>query len=281
MTISALWAWGTDELAEVGVDSPRFTAELLLREAMGWSRIQLLTRGDSVVPHEHEERYRGFIRQRSLGMATQYIIGRQEFYGRDFFVTPDVLIPRPETELLVEVVLSVLRDNPENLKLLDLGTGSGCIGLTLAAELPTAEVILSDVSGEALLVAQKNTRRLGLGERVRFVQGDVFAPVADVRFDAIISNPPYIPEGDRVALSVEVLGEPAGALFAGSDGLAVYRRIAAEVGNYLVPGGLLALEIGYSQGFAVSELLINGGFRAIELFTDLAGRERVLRAFLA
>jgi release factor glutamine methyltransferase len=281
MNIAALWDWAVDELKTVGVDSPRFTAELLLREVMGWSRAQLLTRGAHIVPDECEERYRGFIRRRSLGVATQYIIGRQEFYGRDFLVTPAVLIPRPETEILVELTISALRDRVENMPILDLGTGSGCVGLTLAAELPQAEVTLSDVSQAALDVARENAQRLGLMDRVLFSQGDLFGAVEGRRFVAIVSNPPYIPETDRASLSAEVLGEPEGALFAGEDGLAVYRRIAAQASAYLSPGGLLLLEIGHGQGAAVSDLLAQGGFPRVELFRDLAGKERVLRALLA
>ncbi len=281
MNVSAIWAWGTKQLVDAGVDSPRFTAELLLREALGWSRAQLLTRADAALERECEERYRDFIRRRSLGVATQYITGRQEFYGRGFLVTPDVLIPRPETELLVDVVMACLSGRPGATSILDLGTGSGCIGLTLAAELSSASVTLSDVSGAALVVARGNARTLGLAERVRFVQGDLFAPLAGLHFDAIVSNPPYIPEDDRAGLSAEVLGEPSSALFAGCDGLAVYRRIAAKAAQHLVAGGLLALEIGHGQAMAVSDLLAQGGLPGADLHRDLAGRERVLTAFRA
>lgn len=280
MNISALWAWGTDALAAAGVENPRFTAELLLREALGWSRVQLLTRGEATVLEECEERYRDFIRRRSLGIATQYITGRQEFYGRDFSVTPDVLIPRPETELLVAVVMAYLSCRPGGPSMLDLGTGSGCIGLTLAAEVPSAMVTLSDCSLDALKVARQNADRLKLRDNVTFVHGDLFSPLEGMIFDVVVSNPPYIPEGDCETLAAEVLGEPSGALFAGVDGLAVYRRIAAEGSHYLSSGGLLALEIGHGQATTVSRLLLDGGFTQVNLHRDLADRERVLTAVL-
>ena len=281
MDIAALWFWGADELKTAGVDNPRFTAELLLRDAMGWSRAQLLTRGEFAVPIECEERYREFIRQRSLGIATQYIRGKQEFYGRIFYVTPDVLIPRPETEVLVETVLSYLHGAQSEQRILDLCTGSGCIGLTLALELPLSCVTLADISAPALAVAGGNAERLAVSERVELSLGDLFVPLKGRRFSCIVSNPPYIPDGELDCLSVEVRGEPRSALAGGEDGLYFYRRIIEQVPHHLDPKGMIALEIGHGQAKQVEDLLAAAGFSGIELALDLAGKERVLSAILA
>jgi release factor glutamine methyltransferase len=318
MNLSTLWAWGQGELAGAGLADARFEAELLLRKVLDLDRARFLTSPNHMVPAEQQERYRKLIRKRSLGTPTQYLLGTQEFYGRVFIVTPAVLIPRPETELLVEEVLDRFKScqppaasrQPNMLAeegntcgsessqwnvaqrgqhrtetssrglgalcLLDLCTGSGCIGLTLAAELPGAHVVLADISEGALDVAGENTRRLGLASRVERIQGDLFAALAGHRFHCIVSNPPYIPTEDISSLSPEVRREPHRALDGGPDGLAFYRRIAAESPSFLFPGGLLAVEIGDGQGSSVMSLLEDNGFTDITLKTDLAGRERVV-----
>lgn len=279
MKMQELWTWGTEELRAAGVDNPRFTAELLLRAASGLDRAYFLAHGEHIVASECEERYRDMIRQRSLGMATQYLIGHQEFFGRDFWVSPAVLIPRPETELLVEAVLAFFSGRSGQYPcpcILDLCAGSGSVGISLAAELPGAAVTLADISRDALEVAGTNADRLGVRDRVCFVEGDLFASLAGRRFDCIVSNPPYIPSRDIESLSREVRGEPRAALDGGLDGYDFYRRIAAQASCFLTPSGLLALEVGAGQADAVSNMLSRAGFLDLMIKSDLAGIERVV-----
>jgi release factor glutamine methyltransferase len=215
------------------------------------------------------------IERRLAGEPIQYITGEAEFYGLPFHVNRDVLIPRPETEHLVETVMALAAEFVRP-KIVDVGTGSGAIAVALAHALPFAEITATDISADALAVAKANAARNGVADRVRFFKGDLLEAVAGEHFDIVISNPPYVPESDRTTLDVEVRDyEPAQALFAGEDGLQIYRRLIPAAFDALVPGGYLALEIGYGQRAGIEALLVREGFAGIKFIPDLQGIARV------
>ena len=215
------------------------------------------------------------IERRLAGEPIQYITGEAEFYGLPFHVNRDVLIPRPETEHLVEKAMALAAEFVRP-KIVDVGTGSGAIAVALAHALPFAEITATDISADALAVAKANAARNGVADRVRFFKGDLLEAVAGEHFDIVISNPPYVPESDRTTLDVEVRDyEPAQALFAGEDGLQIYRRLIPAAFDALVPGGYLALEIGYGQRAGIEALLVREGFAGIEFIPDLQGIARV------
>jgi len=311
----------------------RRDAELLLLHGLHLERAAFLVRWKEVLSSEEGDRYLAFIARRRAGEPIQYILGETEFYGLPFRVTPDVLIPRPETEHLVENVLSlaprlcpdsgarhggtseaaekrlwcgkkcqgttlVVPQDADNKgwalapaesaisldssplaqsgapRIVDVGTGSGAIAVALAHKLPQAAVTAIDLSGAALAVARENAQRNGVA--IRFVEGDLLAPVAGESFDFVVSNPPYVPESDRETLSVEVRDhEPELALFAGGDGLEVFRRLVPAAFKVLAPGGFVLLEIGCGQAAAIAELLARSRFERIEFVPDLQGIPRV------
>ena len=229
------------------------------------------------------------IERRLAGEPIQYIAGEAEFYGLPFHVNRDVLIPRPETEHLVEKAIALAEKlrlagaipGPRipSLRIVDVGTGSGAIAVALAHALPFAEITATDISPAALAVAKENAASNGVADRICFFEGDLLEPVASERFEIVVSNPPYVPESDRATLDVEVRDfEPAQALFAGEDGLQIYRRLIPAAFCALVPGGFLAIEIGYGQRDAIQELLQREGFAGIEFAADLQGIPRVVVA---
>jgi release factor glutamine methyltransferase len=253
----------------------RQDAELFLLHVLGKGKVWLITHADEELADAQASRYAEFLERRYKGEPIQYITGEAEFYGLPFRVTPDVLIPRPETEHLVEKALSLAGDSKQP-RIVDIGTGSGAIAVALARKLPRAVLTAIDLSAPALAVARENAERNGVSERIRFLQGDLLAPVAGERFEVIVSNPPYVPAADRAALSVEVREyEPALALFAGEDGMEVYRRLIPATFTALIPGGFLLLEIGYGQSPAIGEMLTRSGFVQIEFIPDLQGIPRV------
>jgi release factor glutamine methyltransferase len=224
-------------------------------------------------PTSHGAEFRALIQRRLAGEPIQYITGETEFYGLPFHVTPDVLIPRPETEHMVEKVIQLAAAFLKP-RIVDIGAGSGAIAVTLAHHLPHVAITAIDVSSSALTIAQENAQRNGVA--IRFLQGDLLTPVAEEKFDIIVSNPPYVPESDRPNLSVEVRDhEPALALFAGADGLDIYRRLIPQAFARLVPGGFIALEIGFGQSQPITDLLSASGFQSIEFVPDLQGIPRV------
>jgi release factor glutamine methyltransferase len=239
------------------------------------NRAWLITHLDEIPGSDAAAALRGLAERRFGGEPIQYIVGETEFYGLDFEVNRDVLIPRPETEHLVEKSIA-LANRFARPNILDVGTGSGAIAITLAHELPAAEIVATDIAPTALTVARRNAERHGVAERVKFVEGDLLDPVASRQFDLIVSNPPYVPHTDRDSLSVEVRDfEPALALFAGADGLAIYRRLVPDSFRALVPGGFLVLEIGCGQQAAIEKLSAGAGFKDIEFTADLQGIPRV------
>ena len=226
-------------------------------------------------PTDHETEFRALVERRLAGEPIQYIFGETEFYGLPFLVTPDVLIPRPETEHLVEKALELAAQFIAP-RIVDLGAGSGAIAVTLAHQLPHAQITAIDLSSAALAVARENAERNGVSSRIRFLCGNLLAPVAEERFEIVVSNPPYVPSGDRASLAVEVRDyEPALALFAGGDGLEIYRRLIPAAFAALIPGGFVALEIGFGQSPAIAELLAVSGFERIEFVQDLQSIPRV------
>ena len=250
-------------------------AMLLLLHAAGISRAELHADPARALTDEEQRTYEAFVQRRMRHEPIQYIVGEQEFYGLALRVGPAVLIPRPETEHLVEAVLAEM-DGVARPRIVDVGTGSGAIAIALAVNLPQAEMVAADLSREALQVARENAARHGVAERIRFVESDLMDRV-EGEFDALVSNPPYVASGDREMLHPEVREyEPATALFAGSEGLAIYRRLIPQAASALKQDGLLAMEIGLGQDAALAELLV--GWTAVRFVKDLQGIPRVVVA---
>jgi release factor glutamine methyltransferase len=250
-------------------------AELLLLYTLGKDKAWLMAHDGEEISADDAGLYAEMLVRRCLGEPMQYIVGETEFYGLPFRVTPDVLIPRPETEHLVETVIE-LADRFKTPRIVDVGTGSGAIAVALASHLKGAAITAIDISAMALAVARQNAEMNGVLQRIDLAEGDLLEPVAERQFEIVVSNPPYVPEIDRATLSVEVRDhEPAIALFAGGDGLDIYRRLIPASFGVLVAGGLVALEIGYGQSVSVGELLSASGFQQIESFSDLQNIPRV------
>jgi release factor glutamine methyltransferase len=267
MTVRTALLQGQQLLEDANISEARLTSEVLLMRATGHDRAWLYAHGDDELIELWWIHYGRYLHQRIKGEPTQYITGRQEFYGREFRVTPDVLIPRPETEHLIEAALARSAKT-----ILDIGTGSGAIAVTLALE-TKARVAATDVSLEALRIAQQNAGALSAG--VAFVACDLGAAFADGSFDLVVSNPPYIAARDHASLQAEVRDhEPALALFGGEDGLAIYQRLIPEAARLLRPGGWLMMELG--DAGAVREMCAD--WTGVEIVNDLAGIPRVLIA---
>ena len=258
-----------------GSGLPRAEARRLLATVLGATIEALAAHPQRRVEAEAAARFAALSARRAAGEPMAYLLGEKEFYGRAFAVSPAVLVPRPETELLVDLALARLRGLPAP-RVLDLGTGSGCIAVTLALECPAARVTAVERSAAALPVARDNARRLGAW--VEFLLGDWLAPVTG-RFDVIVANPPYVAGGDPHLRALA--SEPAAALVAGPDGLDDLRRIVAAAPRHLNPGGWLAVEHGHDQGAAVRDLFVAAGFAAVQTHVDLAGNDRVCSGCLA
>jgi release factor glutamine methyltransferase len=277
-TIQALLTWTTDYLHRKGIESPRTEAQLLLAHVLGCKRVDLLVRYDEVPTETHRRQYRELIQRRVAGWPTAYLVGSRDFYLLTFEVTPAVLIPRPDTETLVLEALKILKPR-KTPRVWDIGTGSGCIAVSIAHQKKDAQVTASDISPDALEVAQRNAQRHGVAERMRFLCGDLVAPVPPGEvFDLIVSNPPYIAQGELTHLAPEVRDhEPRIALDGGADGLAFYRRLAKSVAPYLIEGGCLLLEIGAGQEEAVQNIFAEfPQWQVGPTFKDMAGRPRVV-----
>ncbi len=273
------------ELTAHGISNPRLDAEVLLAHALGTDRTGLYTRLHVPLSLEQQETFRVLFQRRMQREPLQYITGVREFWSLEFKVDLRVLIPRPETEVVVETALRLLSQsairNPQSA-ILDIGTGSGCIAIVLAKELPQAEVWATDVSADALAVAGENARHHGVAERIRFLQGDLFSPLAGKEdgFDLIVANPPYIARPELAALQPEVRDwEPLAALDGGPDGLDFYRHLLHEGPTYLRTGGWLVMEIGHGQGTAVLRLARERRDLAdCRCVSDYAAGERVVIA---
>lgn len=250
-------------------------SELLLMHVLERNKAWLMAHAEDDVSEEACGRFIELLERRYRGEPIQHITGECEFYGLPFRVTRDVLVPRPDTEHLVEKVIE-LAHLFERPRIVDIGTGSGAIAVALARKIPAAKITATDVSEPALAIARHNAARNLFDAPIRFVQGDLLAPVAGEQFDIVASNPPYIPNSDRALIAVEVREyEPALALFGGEDGLEVYRRLIPDAHAVLIPGGFIALEIGFAQVEAIDGLLALAGFKNIEFLPDLQGIPRV------
>jgi release factor glutamine methyltransferase len=270
------------QLGEAGVGSPTLAAELLLMHVLGCDRAWLYAHPEAPLAADLAARYFDLVARRIAGTPTQYLVGRQEFWGLEMEVTPDVLIPRPETEHLVEVALERLGQNRSQKTLLiaDVGTGSGCLAVALAAELPSARVFASDVSQAALEVARRNAARHGVAGRIGFVRASLLEPFASARLDLVVSNPPYVARSEAELLPREVREhEPPEALFAGPEGGEIYRPLIAQAARALAPGGFFVVELGYGAAPAAFSLIEAAGeWTRITVTSDLAGIPRVLAA---
>jgi release factor glutamine methyltransferase len=263
------------------VPSPRLNAELLMMFVLGRERAYLFAYPEHELSTEEQAQYEDVVRERARGCPTQYITGHQEFWGLDLLVSPAVLIPRPETEHVIETVLELVNgysfDGPGRLHLLDVGNGSGCIALALASELPHAEIHACDISEEALETARINAARLGMGGKVLFRKSDLLSVYAGEKFDFIVSNPPYVGEADADKVQKQVREfEPRIAVFSGQEGLDVYRKLVPQAHEHLKEGGWFVTEIGFSEEAKVRELL--AGWTDVQVTADLQGIPRVVAA---
>lgn len=270
-------------LSRFGVPGARLDAEVLLGHTLNCRREDLYRGPECVLTQEARDRFVTLLGRRGRGEPAAYITGRREFWSLDFFVTPEVLVPRPETELLVEVAVGILARKSSPSCILEIGTGSGAIAVSLSTQRAEAEIWATDLSGAALEVARMNARRHNVEKRIHFLQGDLFAPVGEWGlgfFDLMISNPPYVPSEEIERLPAEIRHwEPRPALDGGVDGLDFYRRILGEAPRYLTGAGFLVLEIGGESGTRVSRMVeATGAFRVRAIHRDYAGRERVVVA---
>jgi len=271
-TVLEILDGGTRYLEQRGIEDARRNMQLLLAKELGCSRMDLYTQFDRPLEEAVLVPMREHVKKRGQGVPLQHLLGEVVFHGRAFRSDARALIPRPETEELAEAVFKK-ETRTEGIDVLDVGCGSGVLGLTLAAERPDWRVRLSDISGDALALAKENATALGL-EECDFAEGDLMEPWTGRAFDGIVANLPYIPEGERAELSREVGHDPALALFSGADGLDAIRRFIPAAFAALRPGGWLALEIGYNQGEAVAELMRAAGFSRVVVDSDLSGIPR-------
>jgi release factor glutamine methyltransferase len=286
MTVLEFLNGSTNYLKDHGIENPRLNAELLLARSLKLSREKLYTHFQSQVMPEEKEAMEGFIQRRVSGEPLQYILEHQEFWSINFEVDPRVLIPRPETELLVEQGLSIISkiSSKRTLSILEIGTGSGVIAIALAKEMKNIFLVATDISRNALILAKENAKSAGVLDRIKFINGDLFGPLRPLKerniFDLILSNPPYIIRRKISTLPKEVKDhEPIIALDGGEDGLAFYRRIIPEASFYLREGGWLLLEVALGQSRIVSEMIEGGGhFFKPESIPDLSGIGRVVKA---
>jgi len=278
-TIREAWVQASSFLAENGVDDAAHHAELLLRHVLGMERVAYLVALTELMPEDAIHAFESAVTRRSTGEPTQYIIGDAYFYGLPFEVTSDVLIPRPETELLVEAILTEadrIWSQDEPLHVVDIGTGSGAIACTLAHERPHWHITAGDISPGALAVAKRNAGRLGVAERMSWKQGDLLAPFAGSELDILVSNPPYIPAGDIADLMREVRDyEPRTALDGGVDGLDPYRRLVTMLSELGKAPRMIGFEVGQGQAQDVAAMLAQAGYdEKLIIVPDLAGIER-------
>ena len=284
-TIQKLLNWTTEYLTEKGIESPRLSAELLLSHTVGITRIELYTQFDRSVPPEQLDILRDIVKRAGQNEPIAYLVGRTEFYSLQIDVTPDCMVPRPETELLVERAIEFLRTRRTGTQYIcDLCTGSGCIAVAIAENFSNARIIATDICDAALAVAAGNIKKHQLSDRITLLCGDLFDPVIsglDVNeFDLILSNPPYVSTAEYENLDKNVKDyEPKKALFAGVDGLDVYSRIIEKAGQFLKHDGALMMEIGYAQGPAVKELLEKTGeYAEIKIEKDFHNNDRIVTA---
>ena len=274
-TTLAVLDWTTKRFSDAGITSARLEAQLLLAHVLGCSRVALYTGFDKPLADAELTGYRELIKRRLGGEPVAYLLGEHEFWGLPFYVDDSVLVPRPDTETVVEVARSARTDRAAACRVLDLCTGSGAIAISLAKELTGSTVIATDISEAAVAIARRNAERNKLADRVEVRHGDLWAAVAGERFDLVVSNPPYIASAIIATLGAEVRREPVLALDGGETGLVFYDRICGEARAYLEPGGTLVVEHGYDQADTVRARFEAAGFERIALVHDLGKNPRV------
>jgi release factor glutamine methyltransferase len=283
-TIQKLLNWIIEYFTTKAVDSPRLCAELLLCHVLSMKRIELYMHFDNMVTPQQLDQLHSLVKRAGENEPVQHLVGKTEFYSLELDICKDCLIPRPETELLVERAIEFLRGRNGNQLVCDLCTGSGCIAVAIAKNYPPARIIATDISDTALKVAAANIEKYHLEKQIELLQGDLFDPIVPQldsgKFDLIVCNPPYISAAEYEKLDRNVKDyEPKLALFAGIDGLGVYRRICERIADFLKPGAVLILEIGYNQAHAVRELLEQAGcFTEIKIEKDLNNNDRIVTA---
>lgn len=278
-TISSLLAWTIKYFQSKNIASARLDAEVLLAHLLGQKRIYLYVHFDEPLQEEELSKFHDYVVKRANHMPVAYIIGEKEFMGLPFKVTRDTLIPRPDTEILVEHTLAQL-DKEQEITIADIGTGSGAIILSLLANLPKAYGTAVDISPKALAVAKENAQSLEVIDRCDFAFGDLLSPLTDKKFDVIVSNPPYIPQADMAGLERDVKDyEPHSALTDNGDGLSFYRRLWSEASAYLNAGGFLAVEIGIHEAVAVKQFAEENNWQNVQIIKDYAGIDRVVMAW--
>jgi release factor glutamine methyltransferase len=276
-TILELLRWTTEHFAKQGIESARLDAECLLAHALGVDRLRLYVEFDKPLGPGERAGFRELVRRRAeQRVPVAHLVGRKEFWSLPLAVTPDVLTPRPETETLIEAALELAPERDAELRILDVGTGSGAVALALASERPKAWVTATDVSRPALAVARANAERLELSDRVRLLEGSLYQPVSGERFDLVVSNPPYLSDDPGARRAPELAHEPPQALFAAERGLAVLRALAQGVASLLLPGGAAAFEISPEQADRVAGWCREAGLLEVAQHRDLARRIRVI-----
>jgi len=280
-TIQKLLSWVTEYFTGKGVDSPRLSAEWLLCYVLGVKRIELYTQFNKVIGQEQLSQLHELVKRAGTHEPIAYLTGKKEFYSLEFEITKDCLIPRPETELLVERTIEFLRTRNGEQFVCDLCTGSGCVAVAIARNFAGCRIVATDISDAALAIAEKNVAKHGLMNRIKLLQGDLFEPVISglgpAKFDLIVCNPPYVSEPDYEKLAPNVKDfEPKSALAAGRDGLDIIKRIIADANQYLKPTGTLMLEIGNEQGNAIHKLLETAGyFDTVKIDKDYSNLDRL------
>ena len=277
-TIVKILEWTKQYFADKGVETPRLDAEVLLCDVLKCQRINLYVNFDKPLEEDELKTYRGYVAKRASNEPLAYIVGHKAFMYSEFKVTKDTLIPRPETELLVEQVVKLNADK-ESVKILDIGCGSGAILVSLLQLLPQAKGMAVDINAGAVKITGENAASLGVADRCSEQVSDLFSALAvDNKFDVIVSNPPYIPTNDIPALAADVLKEPIGALDGGPEGLNFYERILQKVGAFLEPEGMVAFEVGMGQGKAVAQLCHKQGLSITVVCNDYADIDRMVFA---
>ena len=278
-TVAEVLLQATTRLEMGGIDSPRLDAEILLAHVLNWRRLSLYVDAEKILPLEKILRFEELITRRLKKIPVAYLTGSKEFFGLNFAVNENVLIPRPDTEILTEGVGEFLRGLGGTVNFADLGTGSGAIAVSILKFVKNSRACAVDVSSKALAVARFNAEKFHVDDRAEFFCGDMFAPLIGKIFNAVVSNPPYIPTRELETLQAEVQSEPRLALDGGIDGLNFYRRIISDAPKFLMAGGLLAVEVGLNQAAAVKNLIADDGhFERAETWKDLANIDRVVAA---
>ena len=278
-TISSLLNWTVNYFKSKNIQSARLDAEVLLSHVLRQERIYLYVHFDEPMEQNELSKFREYVKKRAQHVPIAYIIGEREFMGLPFKVTKDTLIPRPDTEILVENVLNNV-DKDKEIEIVDIGTGSGAIILSLLVNLPKAQGKTVDISSKAIEVAKENAVNLQVNDRCEFFVGDLFAPLNGNKFDLIVSNPPYIPQKDIATLEDDVKEyEPVSALTDGGDGLSYYRRLLSKGKAYIKENGFIALEIGIYQSNDVKQIAMDNGWKNIKIIKDYAGIDRVVLAW--